>query len=179
MGGGMGGATSTNSALVTLLNSAGTKWSAAVVGDQSAAGYILSTNTAVFSIGGWSGSDNNITLAQFKQYVAEGKIHYFISGGGMGAMGGGQQTGSSASPTESASSGTAPTDGGTAPGIPGSSASGGQAGRRTGGMGAMGGALGGSGSSGSASAITSWVTSTFTSRTVGGVTIYDLTSAKS
>ncbi len=111
-----------NAELVALLNKAGTTWSAAVIGDQTAAGYILNTNTAVFCIGGWSGSDNNVTLAQFEQYVAEGRIHYFIAGGGMGG-GGGMGAGST-----------------------------------------------------SASAITSWVTSTFKSTTVGGTTVYDLTT---
>jgi hypothetical protein len=35
----------------------------------------------------------------------------------------------------------------------------------------------GGGNQGSAAAIASWVASTFTSTTVGGVTVYDLTSA--
>jgi len=116
--GGQGGS---NSELIALLNKAGTRWSAAVIGDQTAAGYILDTNTAVYCIGGWSGSDNNVTLTQFKQLVAGGKIHYFIASGGMG-----------------------------------------------GGMGSGGGS--------SASEITSWVTSTFKATTVGGSTVYDLTT---
>ena len=41
------------------------------------------------SIGGWSGSDNNVTLAQFQQYVKNGDITYFIAGGGMGGGQGG------------------------------------------------------------------------------------------
>jgi hypothetical protein len=40
------------------------------------------------AIGGFNGSDPSPTLAQFKSYVEDGKIHYFI-GGGMGGMGGG------------------------------------------------------------------------------------------
>ena len=41
------------------------------------------------AIGGFNGSDPSPTLAQFQQYVAEGKIHYFIAGGGgMQANGG-------------------------------------------------------------------------------------------
>ena len=36
------------------------------------------------AIGGFNGSDPSPTLAQFQQYVAEGKIHFFIAGGGMG-----------------------------------------------------------------------------------------------
>lgn len=41
------------------------------------------------SIGGWSGSDDNVTLAQFQQYVKNGDITYFIAGGGMGGGPGG------------------------------------------------------------------------------------------
>lgn len=93
MGGGMGG---TSSALVTLLNNAGTKWSTAVVGSQSAASLILNTDTSVFCIGGWSGSDNNISLDAFKALVANGEIHYFIaSGQGNGGGPGGGESSSS------------------------------------------------------------------------------------
>lgn len=84
----MGGGSSSNAALVKLLNATNSKWSAAVIGDQSAAGYILSSDTAVMSIGGWSGSDNNVTLAQFQQYVKNGDITYFIAGGGIGGNSG-------------------------------------------------------------------------------------------
>jgi hypothetical protein len=42
------------------------------------------------AIGGFNGSDPSPTLAQFQQYVAEGRIHYFLGGGRMGgrSMGG-------------------------------------------------------------------------------------------
>jgi 4-amino-4-deoxy-L-arabinose transferase-like glycosyltransferase len=98
-GGGAGGGegVSTDSALVDLLNGTDSRWSAAVVGDQSAAGYILSTNTAVMAVGGWSGSDDAPTLAQFQQYVAGGDVSYFISGGRTGAGRGGADGTSSAS----------------------------------------------------------------------------------
>lgn len=95
--GGPGGGASTSAELIALLDSAGTKWSAAVIGDQSAAGLILNTDTAVYCIGGWSGSDNNVTLEQFKQLVASGQIHYFIAGGQMGGGPGGGNGSSSAS----------------------------------------------------------------------------------
>ncbi|MHA6750682.1 ArnT family glycosyltransferase [Dermacoccus nishinomiyaensis] len=86
--GAQGGSTS-NAALVKLLDATNSQWSAAVIGDQSAAGYILSSDTAVMSIGGWSGSDDNVTLAQFEQCVKNGDITYFIAGGGMGGGPGG------------------------------------------------------------------------------------------
>ena len=38
-------------------------------------------------IGGFNGTDPSPTLAQFQEYVAEGRIHYFIAGGG--GLGGG------------------------------------------------------------------------------------------
>ena len=83
-------------------------------------GYQLATDASVMPIGGFNGSDPSPTLAQFRQLVADGRIHYFISGGfGGGGPGGG---------------------------------------------------------SGTASEISSWVTSSFTSTTVGGVTLYDLTA---
>jgi hypothetical protein len=59
-----------------------------IVGDQTAAGYILSTHTAVLAIGGWSGSDNAPTLAQFQEWVKDGKIGYFIASDSEGGPGG-------------------------------------------------------------------------------------------
>ena len=40
----------------------------------------------VMAIGGFNGSDPSPTLAQFQQYVADGKVHYFIGGGGFGGL---------------------------------------------------------------------------------------------
>ncbi|WP_077801314.1 glycosyltransferase family 39 protein [Streptomyces sp. JHA26] len=65
-------------------------WVAAAIGSQNAASYQLSTGEPVMAIGGFNGTDPSPTLAQFKEYVEEGKIHYFVSGGGAGGgMGGG------------------------------------------------------------------------------------------
>ncbi|MDN3023839.1 glycosyltransferase family 39 protein [Streptomyces sp. S.PB5] len=66
-------------------------WAAAAIGSQNAASYQLSTGEPVMAIGGFNGTDPSPTLAQFKQYVEDGKIHYFISSGsgGFGGMGGG------------------------------------------------------------------------------------------
>ncbi|MGW2723038.1 glycosyltransferase family 39 protein [Streptomyces sp. NPDC001492] len=64
-------------------------WVAAAIGAQNAASYQLSTGDPVMAIGGFNGTDPSPTLAQFKQYVADGRIHYFISSGtGGGGMGG-------------------------------------------------------------------------------------------
>ncbi|MFD3822296.1 ArnT family glycosyltransferase [Streptomyces sp. NPDC058625] len=64
-------------------------WAAAAIGAQNAASYQLATGEPVMAIGGFNGTDPSPTLAQFQQYVAEGKIHYFVAGGGMGGGAGG------------------------------------------------------------------------------------------
>ncbi|MFE7003160.1 glycosyltransferase family 39 protein [Streptomyces griseus] len=67
----------------------GYTWVAAAVGAQNAASYQLATGEPVMAIGGFNGSDPSPTLAQFRRYVADGRIHYFVSGGGMGGGPGG------------------------------------------------------------------------------------------
>ncbi len=62
-------------------------WAAAAVGAQNAASYQLATGAPVMAIGGFNGTDPSPTLAQFQQYVKDGRLHYFVSGGG--GMGGG------------------------------------------------------------------------------------------
>jgi hypothetical protein len=100
------------------------RWVAATVGSQNAAGYQLGSDEPVMAIGGFNGTDPSPTLAQFEQWVSEGKIHYFIPGGtGVGPAG-----------------------------------------------------AGGS-SSGTSSEITSWVESHYSSTTIGGTTVYDLTAS--
>ncbi len=98
-------------------------WAAAAVGANSAAGYQLAAEVPVMAIGGFNGSDPSPTLDQFKAYVADGEIHYFIASGegGGGGRGGGATAGGSTS-TE----------------------------------------------------ISSWVAANFTSDTVDGVTVFDL-----
>jgi hypothetical protein len=128
-GGGIGGllnATTPGTNVINLLsaNASHYTWVAATVGSNNAAGYQLATRDPVMAIGGFNGTDPAPSLAQFEQYVSEGKIHYYIASSG-GGFGGGGGAGSS---------------------------------------------------SDDASAITSWVESHFTAKTVGGVTVYDLTS---
>ncbi|HEY0813764.1 MAG TPA: glycosyltransferase family 39 protein [Pseudonocardia sp.] len=81
-GGGPGVSQPTEAALVSLLQSAGTKWSAATVASLAAAPLALDSGTDVMAIGGFTGSDPAPTLAQFQSYVSAGQVHYFISGGG-------------------------------------------------------------------------------------------------
>ncbi|HWD78943.1 MAG TPA: glycosyl transferase, partial [Kribbella sp.] len=85
-GGGMGG-DSASSELTALLSKTTTTWAAATSGSQSAASLELATGKSVIAIGGFSGTDNAPTLTQFKQWVAEGKIAYYISGGQAGRGG--------------------------------------------------------------------------------------------
>ncbi|MGW0194721.1 ArnT family glycosyltransferase [Nonomuraea sp. NPDC003201] len=66
-------------------------WVAATVGSNNAAGYQLAAGGPVMAVGGFNGTDPAPTLGQFKQYVAEKKIHYFI-GTGMGMGMGGRST---------------------------------------------------------------------------------------
>jgi 4-amino-4-deoxy-L-arabinose transferase-like glycosyltransferase len=39
----------------------------------------LKTGASLMAIGGFTGSDNSPTLAQFKQYVSEGQVRYFVA----------------------------------------------------------------------------------------------------
>ncbi|MDX3184272.1 glycosyltransferase family 39 protein [Streptomyces sp. ME02-7008A-1] len=93
-GGGMGGlldGASVDSEAKMLLkqNADAYTWTAAAIGSQNAASYQLATGDPVMAIGGFNGSDPSPTLAQFKKYVEDGEIHYFVSGGmGGGGMGG-------------------------------------------------------------------------------------------
>jgi 4-amino-4-deoxy-L-arabinose transferase-like glycosyltransferase len=88
-GGLLSGSESTDAVDALLETDAGSyTWAAAAVGSNSASGYQLATGLPVMAIGGFNGSDPSPTLAQFKQYVADGEIHYFVSGG-TGRGGGG------------------------------------------------------------------------------------------
>src|SRR3989440_3438900 len=119
-GGGFLGASQPSAELVALLgaNASRYTWVAATIDANNAAGYQLATGDPVMAIGGFNGTDPAPTLAQFQQYVRDGKIHYFIAGGGLGS---------------------------------------------------------GSVSS-SAGQIAAWVQQNFAATTVGGVTVYDLTT---
>ncbi len=108
------------------------------------------------AIGGFDNEGGNLTLSQFKQYVARGEIHYYIAGGGAGSGSGAAPSGFGAGPSGAPSgSGTRPS--GAPTGFRGSAASG----------------PGGAGGSGGE--ITSWVKSHYKPVTIGGQTVYDLT----
>ena len=101
-GGGFGGAGgpggsggSSSSDLTSLLQAATPTWAAATVGANSAASLRPASGKAVIAIGGFTGGDPAPTLAQFQQYVAAGRVSYFVAGGG-GGGGGGRGGGSGA-----------------------------------------------------------------------------------
>jgi 4-amino-4-deoxy-L-arabinose transferase-like glycosyltransferase len=90
-GGGFLNSSSASPALTKLLQADASHytWVAATVNSNSAAGYQLASDDPVMAIGGFNGTDPAPTLSQFEKYVSEGKIHYFISGGGAGGFGSG------------------------------------------------------------------------------------------
>ncbi|MGB8407740.1 MAG: glycosyltransferase family 39 protein [Mycobacterium sp.] len=65
-------------------NGSGYIWAAATNGSNDAANYQLATGDPVMPVGGFMGSDPSPTLAQFQQYVADRKIHYYIVSRGPG-----------------------------------------------------------------------------------------------
>jgi 4-amino-4-deoxy-L-arabinose transferase-like glycosyltransferase len=92
-GGGLGGNTQVSGALTSLLKdgASGYRWTAATVSSDSAAPLQLASGEPVMSIGGFNGTDPAPTLAQFKTYVADHDIHYFV-GANSDSFGGGSGT---------------------------------------------------------------------------------------
>lgn len=101
-GGGLLNGTTPSAELTAMLkkDSVSYTWVAAAVGSLSASGYQLATQDPVMPIGGFNGSDPSPTLAQFQEYVAGKKIHYFIGSGAGGGMGGRNQMGGSSQSSE-------------------------------------------------------------------------------
>ncbi|MEW2400388.1 glycosyltransferase family 39 protein [Streptomyces sp. NPDC046862] len=94
-GGGMGGDTQVSSEMISYLkkNQDGATWLVAVATDQTASSVILESGEPVISMGGWSGSDNAMTLAKLKSLVKSGKLHYIvISDSGRGSSNSGIAT---------------------------------------------------------------------------------------
>jgi hypothetical protein len=148
---------------------------AATSSAQTAASLELSTGKSVMAIGGFSGRDPSITLARFEQIVAEGKIHDYVSGGGVGPGTGGAAPGGPGG-AGAAFPGDGPPPGGFRGGgpPPGALPGGGPAPGAVGGRGLQ----GGSPASAVESQIQSWVSSHYKSTTVNGTTVYDLTQPK-
>jgi len=95
--GGFGGDTSTDTALADYLvaNQGTATWIVAVNGAQEAAQLELQTGLPVMAMGGWSGSDNALTLDQLKADIADGSLRYVIVAGQGGGPGGQRTQGGS------------------------------------------------------------------------------------
>ncbi|WP_231855640.1 glycosyltransferase family 39 protein [Tsukamurella pseudospumae] len=91
--GGPGGGSRANTELVTLLKGTTTQWAAAVSGSQSQGTLQLTSGRPVIALGGFTGSDPAPTLAQFQQWVKDGKVSYYIASGGFGPGGGKSEIG--------------------------------------------------------------------------------------
>lgn len=89
--GGLLNAAKPDPALVVLLarNAGGFEWVAATVGANNAAGVQLAVDRPVMAIGGFNGTDPAPTLDQFQRLVQQGRIHYFLAGGGFSGPGAG------------------------------------------------------------------------------------------
>lgn len=86
------GGNSANSEVAQLLqeNAQGYRWAAATTASQSAATYQLASQLPVMPIGGFNGTDPSPTLDQFKAFVEEGLVRYYLASDGVGGtqMGG-------------------------------------------------------------------------------------------
>jgi len=93
--GGSGGTASQQMIAYLQAHRDGATWLVAVQGSSAAASIILATGgTPVMAMGGFRGTDAAPTLAQFQQYVRQGKVHYVLTGGSRvrGGFGGGGGT---------------------------------------------------------------------------------------
>lgn len=86
-----GGGLQVDSALVAYLKAhqGSARYLFATLSSQSAAPYIIVTGKPVLALGGFSGSDQILTLSQLKTLIREGQVRYFLAGGGGGGFGGG------------------------------------------------------------------------------------------
>jgi hypothetical protein len=84
--GGMGGdITLTEEQVALLQKDAGSyRWAAVMTAANNAAPVQLAARVPVMAIGGFNGTDQSMTLAQFQQMVADRQAHYYIAGGGFG-----------------------------------------------------------------------------------------------
>jgi 4-amino-4-deoxy-L-arabinose transferase-like glycosyltransferase len=86
-GRGPGGDTEDNAALAQLLEGTDSRWAAASIGSMGVSGLELKTGASLMAIGGFTGSDNSPTLAQFQSYVADHEVRYFIGSDNHGGPG--------------------------------------------------------------------------------------------
>ncbi len=95
VGGGKGGVASdgANQALIRYLEAHQGKatFLVATVSSQTADELILEANKPVMALGGFSGSDPILTVAQLKALIASGTVRYFLLNGSQGPGSGGSQ----------------------------------------------------------------------------------------
>jgi hypothetical protein len=91
-GGGQGGSLDTTTLDYLVANQGAAKWIVAVSDATSASQIELATGRSVMSMGGFTGSDNALTLERLQALVASGDLRFVSTGGGGG---GGGQAGSS------------------------------------------------------------------------------------
>ncbi len=84
LGGGLGGSTQVSGAITKLLTSGaiGYRWAAATVGAESAAPFQLASGEPIMAIGGFNGTDQAPSLAEFEKMVVAHEVHYFIGANG-------------------------------------------------------------------------------------------------
>ncbi len=85
--GGPGGRMAENAALIELLQGHDNRWAAATIGSMGASSLELKSGASIMAIGGFTGSDNSPTPAQFKGYVADHEVRYFVEGEHFGPPG--------------------------------------------------------------------------------------------
>ncbi|WP_019932707.1 glycosyltransferase family 39 protein [Nocardia sp. BMG111209] len=61
-----------------LATAVGSRWAAAAVGSADVSSIELRTGASLLAIGGFSGRDDSPTVAQFRRYVADGQVRYFL-----------------------------------------------------------------------------------------------------
>ncbi len=79
-----------NSTLLSYLEAhqGSAKYLFATMSSMTAAPYIIETGKAVMALGGFSGSDQILTVSQLQALIRGGQVHYFVLSGGFGGVGG-------------------------------------------------------------------------------------------
>jgi 4-amino-4-deoxy-L-arabinose transferase-like glycosyltransferase len=165
---GIGGNATVSPVLARLLEAGASHytWVAATQTSDTAASMELAAGgVPVMALGGFRGTDPALSLAGFEKLVAEHQVHYYVGGGGGG--GGGGFGGGGAGAFGGRGLGDQGADGQAADGAPA------DLGRGAGGFAGF----GGGGGSSDAAQIAAWVEAHFTPQTVGGVTVYNLTTS--
>ncbi len=94
MTGGPGGGSSLSDATLAYLvaEQGDATWLVAVSDASTASQIELATGRGVMSMGGFSGSDDALSLEQLQAYVASGELRFVVTGGARGGPSGGTAT---------------------------------------------------------------------------------------